>query len=112
MIKYAKILNSKTGLCEVGLGDNATFYEAVGMAKMDVAKSELDGHWYLAEKLQTDEYTIALTELDRQNKMAEIKQKLEELDMKSIRALRANETDKLVEYETQAEELRTQLNSL
>lgn len=112
MIKYAKILNSKTGLCEVGLGDNSTFYKSIGMVEMEVEKSKLDSQWYLTEKLQTDEYKDALAELDRQNKIIEIKHKLEELDMKSIRALRAREVEKLTEYENQAKSLREQLNSL
>ena len=47
MIKYAKITNKETGLCEVGLGSNVQFYQSIGMAQLDVQQSDLDGNWYL-----------------------------------------------------------------
>lgn len=50
MIKYAKIINEETGLCEVGLGANAEFYQSLGMVELDVEQSDVDGNWYLAEK--------------------------------------------------------------
>jgi len=112
MIKFAKLVNEETGLCEVGIGDNTAFYKSVGMVELDVEKSEIDGQWYLAEKLNTDKYKEQLAELNRQNKKIEIKQQLEAIDIKSIRALRAGETENLAAYEVQAEELRKQLNSL
>lgn len=57
MIKYAKIINQETGLCEVGLGTNAGFYQSIGMTQLDVAQSDIDNAWYLAEKcpMKTDE---------------------------------------------------------
>lgn len=57
MIKYAKIINEQTGLCEVGLGTNAEFYKSIGMTELDVQQSDIDGQWYLANKCQmkTDE---------------------------------------------------------
>lgn len=57
MIKYAKIINKETGLCEVGLGTNTSFYQSIGMKQLDVQQSDLDGNWYLAEKcpMKTDE---------------------------------------------------------
>ena len=50
MIKYAKIINNETGLCEVGTGTNTEFYKSIGMAELDVEQSEKDGNWYLSEK--------------------------------------------------------------
>lgn len=50
MIKYAKITNEETGLCEVGLGANVEFYKSIGMVELDVEQSEVDGSWYLADK--------------------------------------------------------------
>lgn len=50
MIKYAKIINEETGLCEVGIGTDYNFYESIGMIKLDVEQSEIDNFWYLAEK--------------------------------------------------------------
>ena len=55
MYKYAKITDSKTGLCDVGLGSNEKFYKSLGMSKMDVAQG-FDGQWYLAEKLCEEDY--------------------------------------------------------
>lgn len=57
MIKYAKITNQETGLCEVGLGTNTNFYQSIGMTLLDVQQSDIDGAWYLADKcpMKTDE---------------------------------------------------------
>ena len=46
MLKYAKIINEETKLCEVGLGTNTTFYKSIGMIEMDVEQA-YDGCWYL-----------------------------------------------------------------
>ena len=46
MIKYAKVVNEQTKVCEVGLGTNTAFYESLGMEEMDVEKG-YDGNWYL-----------------------------------------------------------------
>ena len=48
MIKYAKITNQETGLCEVGLGTDTSFYQSIGMKQLDVQQSDVDGNWYLA----------------------------------------------------------------
>ncbi len=50
MIKYAKVINEKTGLCNVGLGTNTQFYASIGMTPLDVAQSDIDNNWYLANK--------------------------------------------------------------
>lgn len=51
MIKYAKVLNEETGLCEVGLGTNTELYISKGMTEQDVEQSEKDNYnWYLADK--------------------------------------------------------------
>ena len=57
MIKYAKIINQETGLCEVGLGTNKKFYQSIGMTQLDVKQSDIDNAWYLADKcpMKTDE---------------------------------------------------------
>ena len=47
MIKYAKIVNETTGLCEVGIGDDFEYYQSIGMNLIDVQESEIDGQWYL-----------------------------------------------------------------
>ena len=57
MLKYAKIINEETGLCEVGLGTNSSFYQSIGMTGLDVQQSDIDNNWYLANKcpMKTDE---------------------------------------------------------
>ena len=57
MIKYAKIINQETGLCEIGLGTNIEFYQSIGMTPLDVQQSDIDGAWYLASMcpMKTDE---------------------------------------------------------
>ena len=57
MIRYAKIINEQTGLCEVGIGTNAKFYQSIGMTELDIQQSDIDNSWYLAEKcpMKTDE---------------------------------------------------------
>lgn len=47
MIKYAKVINEQTGLCEVGTGTNSKFYQSIGMTEMEVEQA-YDGSWYLA----------------------------------------------------------------
>ena len=46
MLKYAKIVNEETGLCEVGLGTNTSFYASIGMTEMEVEQA-YNGEWYL-----------------------------------------------------------------
>lgn len=57
MIKYAKIVNKETGICEVGIGTNTEFYKSIGMIELDVQQSDIDNAWYLTEKcpMKTDE---------------------------------------------------------
>ena len=54
---YAKVINQETGLCEVGLGTNSSFYQSIGMVELDVQQSDIDNNWYLSEKcpMKTDE---------------------------------------------------------
>lgn len=50
MIKYGKIINEKTGLCEVGVGTDYQLYISLGMKQIDVEQSDVDFMWYLTEK--------------------------------------------------------------
>ena len=47
MLKYAKVVNEETKLCEVGLGTNTEFYKSIGMSEMEV-EQDYAGNWYLA----------------------------------------------------------------
>ena len=46
MKKYAKVVNEETGLCEVGVGTNTSFYASIGMTEMEVEQA-YNGQWYL-----------------------------------------------------------------
>lgn len=50
MIKYAKVINNLSGLCETAEGSNIDFYKSIGMTQLDVEQSEKDNNWYLASK--------------------------------------------------------------
>ena len=53
MLKYAKIIDEKTGLCEVGMGetdDAVEFYTSIGMEQMNVEQAS-DGAWYVSGKV-------------------------------------------------------------
>lgn len=47
MIKYAKVINYETKLCEVSTGTNKEFYKSIGMVEMDVEQA-YNGQWYLS----------------------------------------------------------------
>lgn len=46
MLKYAKIINKETNLCEVGTGTNTAFYQSIGMTEIDVEQA-YNGQWYV-----------------------------------------------------------------
>lgn len=47
MKKYAKIINSETNECQVGLGCQNDFYCSLGMVEREVEEGN-DGRWFLA----------------------------------------------------------------
>ena len=47
MLKFAKIENEETKVCQVGLGTNTEFYQSIGMTEQDVEQA-WDGAWYLS----------------------------------------------------------------
>lgn len=118
MIKYAKITNPETGLCEVGLGINSAFYKSIGMTLLDIQQSDVDGAWYLAEKcpMLTDKEKA---EKEKQARIEAIKQELENIDKQKIRAMTEPEIKDpetgetwLEFYNNQAKVLRKELEVL
>ena len=71
MIKYAKVINEQTGLCEVGTGTNSKFYQSIGMTKLDVQQSDIDNAWYLSEKcpMKTDEEKLNEAKTNQYNEI-------------------------------------------
>ncbi len=67
MEKYTKVINKKTGLCNVATGTDAEYYESIGMTLQDVEQSEIDGNWYLSAKCPhyTDEEKINIAKADK-----------------------------------------------
>lgn len=119
MLKYAKIINETTGVCDVGIGTNIDFYKSIGMSELDVTQSEIDGQWYLTEKLNTEECSKALEKKQNEFKKQEIQIQMNELDRKRIRALCEPELKDaesgitwLEYYNTEIQTLREQLNAL
>ena len=48
MLKYAKLVNEITGLCQIDLFNNSKEYnESIGMSLMNVLQSDIDGNWYI-----------------------------------------------------------------
>ena len=71
MIKYAKVINEQTGLCEIGTGTNSSFYQSIGMVELDVQQSDIDNAWYLTEKcpMKTDEEKLNEAKTDKYNEI-------------------------------------------
>ena len=50
MIKYARVIDEVSGLCEVAEGSDIDFYKSIGMAQLDVEQSDIDNNWYISSK--------------------------------------------------------------
>lgn len=75
MFKYAKIIDTNSKLCEVGLGSNEPHYRSIGMVKLDVEQAS-NGNWYLTG------FTPASSEKSYQEKRrSEYPPVAEQLDM-------------------------------
>lgn len=82
MKKYAKVVNEETGLCEVGVGTNTSFYASIGMTEMEVEQA-YNGSWYLKgyspakpeptleEQVSSLEQTYGMTRWQREGILAE-----------------------------------------
>lgn len=64
------------------------------------------------ELIVNPEYEEEVAKQEKEKRKGEILAELDQLDLKSIRALRAGEEDRLAELEAQAVELRNELNAL
>ena len=96
MLKYAKITDEQTGLCEVGIGTNSKFYKSIGMTEQDVCQSSVDGNWYLSEKCPQKTYEQLL--LEEKNKKHEENTRLTKLAVEN-----GNVVFKGAEFETNAQ---------
>lgn len=99
MIKYAKVIDNETGLCEVGTGTNIEFYKSIGMIGLDVEQSEKDNNWYLKnmcphytpeekeqiERQRLDSLTLTPADVER------ALYKAKEMDFEDLKALIAQQ---------------------
>ena len=76
--------------------------ELVDLTPEDIAQREAE----------EQEWAIKQEKQKREDQINIIKQKLEELDKKSIRSLREGNTERINKLETEAKALRTELQSL
>lgn len=53
MQKYARVINAKNKMCQVGIGTNTEFYVSLGMELTEVEQGP-DGNWYLAGHAPTE----------------------------------------------------------
>ena len=116
MLKYAKIINEETKLCEVGLGTNSAFYQSIGMTEMEVEEA-YDGSWYV--KGYAPEKPAKET---AQEKIEELKAELAKsdyIDNKFLEAIVKEDTELLntlkVKYKDKLEErqsIRNQIDEL
>ena len=65
MLKYVKIVDENTGLCDVGLGDKSKYYVSIGMELKDVEKG-FDNKWYLSSKLESTDYKSRLVQYQKE----------------------------------------------
>lgn len=114
MTAYAQIIDEQTKQVAIGTGTDTAYYESIGMTQMDVEYCEWNKCWYVAG------YVPQEPEPTHDEQIAEIKRKLEEVDSKSTRSIRAilagTATDEdrlyLSTLESQAAELREELREL
>ena len=89
MIKYAKVIDEKTKVCEVGIGTNVEFYKSIGMAEIDVEQA-YNGQWYVTGyapvQPEPTEYEKA------QARIAELKAEIASVDYKQFKYLRGELT--------------------
>ena len=89
MLKYAKVINEETKLCEVGLGTNSAFYKSIGMTEMDVEQA-YNGQWYVKGfapvQPEPTEYEKA------QERIAVLKAEIASVDYKQFKYLRGELT--------------------
>ena len=77
-----------------------------------IAKDSLKYVWTEKGVVPNSNYEKDKKARENQAKINEIQSKLEAIDLKSIRAIRAGETDFLKSYEEEAEQLRVELRKL
>lgn len=79
--------------------------------QMEISEEVYNNYQNNKYYLQGEELVIN-PQYDKDIRIAEIKQLLDELDLKSIRALRGGDTEYIERYESEAQALRNELRAL
>lgn len=96
MLKYAKIINEETKLCEVGLGTNTKFYKSIGMSEIEVEQA-YTGDWYV-EGYAPEKPAPTYEEIDQ----LRIEYRKEHIDDKTIARMRKTANKTWTEEDEQA----------
>jgi hypothetical protein len=107
MLKYAKVVNKETGLCEVGIGTNKAFYQSIGMSETDVEQA-YNGEWYLTGYAPEKPASLIAEE-----EIEELKAYLTSTDYVAIKLAEGEATaDEYAEVLTKRKESRARINEL
>lgn len=114
MIAYAQIVDDNTKQVSVGLGKDESYYESIGMTKMEVDFCKWNGYWYVKGYIPQE------PEPTHEEQIAKLKMKLKEVDEKSTRSIRSilagtsteEDKNKLEELEALAKQIRAQIKEL
>lgn len=87
MLKYAKVVNDSTKLCDIGTGTNTEYYKSIGMIEQDVEQA-WNGSWYIVGYAPSKP-----AEVVKQERIAELKQLLTDADYKGQKYLDGEYTD-------------------
>lgn len=108
MQKYAKVINAKNKMCQVGIGTNTEFYVSLGMELTEVEQGP-DGNWYLAGHAPTEpEPTTAQEQVRALEAQTGLTRAVRELVLAENSGASEYVKSKAQEIEALAEPLRTQ----
>lgn len=107
MLKWSKIINEETKEVQLGVGQDADFYQSIGMEELDVEQSYL-GLWYISgyapKKPEPTHDDIIKQQIN------ELEQKITPRNTRGAILQDEYALNKLTEVEEQIKELRKQLD--
>ena len=104
MIKWAKILDSKTGEVQIGIGQTPEYYASIGMTEMEVEQA-YNGNWYLKG------YAPIKPEPTIQDRILELEGQITARNLRSAIFGDEYAIEKIRAIEAEIEELRKQLEA-
>ena len=107
MQKYARVINAKNKMCQVGIGTNTEFYVSLGMEPMEVEQGA-NGNWYLAGHAPTEAEPTAQEQVRVLEAQTGLTRAVRELVLAENSGASEYVKSKAREIETLAAPLRTQ----